>query len=133
MSWDIILFNSTQKIDTIEELDDRQLVPIDFCKILEAHFESIIKNENHREINGEDFAIDYYADDELVSNKLFNLYGERGLYELISLAKLRNWQIFDSGIGCMIDLENPENNGYLNFKNYLSQIDPNYPGNNERQ
>jgi hypothetical protein len=35
-----------------------------------------------------------------------------------------NWQIFDTGNGCMIDLENPVNNGYSNFNNYLNQIRP---------
>ena len=46
MSWDIVLFNSKQKIESVEELDENQLE--------------------------------------------------------------HNWQIYDSGIGEMIDLENPE-------------------------
>ena len=30
-----------------ENLDDKLLVPIDFCSILEKHFDKIIKTENH--------------------------------------------------------------------------------------
>ncbi|NRF37413.1 hypothetical protein [Pedobacter foliorum] len=127
MSWDIILFNSTRKIDSIAELDESQLVSTDFCAALATHFETIVKDDNHREIKGEDFAIEYFKDNELVSNKLLNLYGEAGLYELIILARIKNWQIFDTGNGCMIDLENPGNNGYENFKDYLQQVNSRLP------
>lgn len=30
MSWDIILFNTKQKIDSIEKVDERQFEPVDF-------------------------------------------------------------------------------------------------------
>jgi hypothetical protein len=122
MSWDIVLFNSKQKINSVEEIDDTQLEPTGFCSALENHFEQIIKNENHREIQGKGFAIDYFVDDEKVSNKILSLYGENGLYELVVLARKNNWQIFDTGLGQMIDLENPTNNGFENFQSYLNQI-----------
>ena len=122
MSWDLVLFNSKQKINSIEELDDAQLEPTNFCSALENHFDQIIKSDNHRKIKGKDFTIDYFEDDEKVSNKMFSLYGENGLYELVILAKKYNWQIFDTGLGKMIDLENPSNNGFENFQDYLKQI-----------
>ncbi len=122
MSWDVVLFNSSQKINSIEEMDESQLEPIDFCSLLEKHFEQIIKKENHIEIKGRDYAIDYFVDDENVSNKMLSLYGENALYELVLLSKKYNWQIFDTGLGQMIDLENPSNNGFENFQNYLKQI-----------
>jgi ABC-type Fe2+-enterobactin transport system substrate-binding protein len=53
---------------------------------------------------------------------MLSLYGENGLYELVVLAKKHNWQIFDTGLGQMIDLENPSNNGFENFQDYLKQI-----------
>lgn len=53
---------------------------------------------------------------------MLSLYGENGLYELIALAKKHNWQIYDSGIGEMIDLDNPEKNGFENHKKYVEQI-----------
>jgi hypothetical protein len=38
------------------------------------------------------------------------------------LAKKHNWQIYDSGIDGMIDLENPEKNGFDNHREYVEQI-----------
>ena len=122
MSWDIILFNSRQKIQSVEEVDKTQLEPTDFCSAFENHFGNIDKDDNHREIKGKDFAIDYFVDDEPVSNKMLSLYGENGLYELVTLARKHNWQIFDTGHGQMIDLENPAVNGYENFQTYLKHV-----------
>src|SRR5688572_4097510 len=99
MSWDIVLFNSREKISLVEELDDTQLEPTDFCSAFENHFKQIIKDDDHREIKGENFTIDYFVDEDKVSNKMVSLYGETGLYELVELAKKYNWQIFDTGSG----------------------------------
>ncbi|QTD37696.1 hypothetical protein JL193_16800 [Polaribacter batillariae] len=122
MSWDIVLFNSKQKIESIAELDENQLEPTDFCGILESSFDQIKKDENHREIIGIDFTIDFVTDKEKSSNFMLQLYGENGLYELIELAKKHNWQIYDSGIDGMIDLENPDKNGFENHRKYVTQI-----------
>jgi hypothetical protein len=122
MSWDIVLFNSSKKIENLEEVDLAQLEPTDFCAVLESHFDEIVKDDDHREIKGKDFAINFFIDDELVSNKMLSLYGENGLFELVVLAKKHNWQIFDTGLGQMINLENPSINGYENFQNYLKHI-----------
>lgn len=122
MSWDIVLFNSRQTIESLEEVDETQLAPTDFCSVLENYFDEIVKNDNHREIRGKDFAIDYFIDHEPVSNKMISVYGEGGLFELVVLARKQNWQIFDTGLGQMIDLENPSINGYENFQRYLKQV-----------
>lgn len=122
MSWDIILFNSKETIGSIEELNEDNLVPTDFTEILETSFDVIVKDNNHRKIIGSDFSIEFFTDDELVSNKMLSLYGENGLFELIALAKQQGWQIFDTGLGSMIDLENPENNGYANHRKYVERI-----------
>jgi hypothetical protein len=122
MSWDIVLFNSKQKIKSVAELDETQLEPTDFGGILENSFDRIKKDENHREIIGTNFTIDFYIHSEPVSNTMLNLYGENGLYALIELAKKHNWQIYDSGIGEMIDLENPDKNGFENHRKYVEQI-----------
>jgi hypothetical protein len=111
MSWDIVLFNSRQKIAFVEEVDDTQLEPTDFCAEFESHFTEIIKDDDHREIKGKDFAIDYFVDEDKVSNKMVSLYSKNGLFELVELARKHNWQKFDTGNGQMIDLENPANNG----------------------
>jgi len=122
MSWDIVLFNSRQKINTVAELDENRLEPTDFSGILESSFNQIKKVDNHREIIGTDFTIDFFTDKEHSSNFMLQLYGENGLYELIELAKKYNWQIYDSGIDGMIDLENPEKNGFKNHRKYVEQI-----------
>ena len=122
MSWDIVLFNSRQKINTVAELDENQLEPTDFDGILESSFDQIKKDDNHREIIGTDFTIDFIVHNEPVSITMLSLYGENGLYELIELAKKHNWQIYDSGIGEMIDLKNPEKNGFENHRKYVEQI-----------
>lgn len=122
MSWDIVIFSSKQKINSIEEINDDLFVPIDFNKILETHFDNIIVDGNHREIKGSDYSIDYFSNSEPISNIIFSLYGETALFKLISLAKIYDWQIFDTGNGKMLDLEHPEKNGYNNFQQYLKQL-----------
>ncbi|MBD0825472.1 hypothetical protein [Aestuariibaculum marinum] len=122
MSWDIVLFNSKQKINSVTELDENQLEPTDFNGILETSFDRINKNENHREIVGTEFTIDFFSDSEYSSNFMLSLYGENGIYALIELAKKYKWQIYDSGIDEMIDLENPEKNGFINHKEYVEKI-----------
>ena len=122
MSWDIVLFNSKETIASIEELNEDKLEPIDFTEILGNSFEEVIKDGNHREIKGKDYSINFFTDNELVSNKMLSLYGENGLFESIEIAKQQGWQIFDTGLGSMIDLENPENNGYENHRKYVEQI-----------
>lgn len=122
MSWDIVLFNSKQKIEAVAELDENLLEPTDFSAILENWFDQIIKEDNKREIVGTDFTIDFYANNEHSSNFMLSLYGENGIYALIELAKKHNWQIYDSGIDEMIDLENPEKNGFKNHREYIQQI-----------
>ena len=122
MSWDIVLFNSKERIQSIEDLDDSKLETTDFVSILEKSFDEINKDDNHREIKGLDFSIDFFTDEEPVSNKMISLYGENGLFELIELSKIHGWQIYDTGLDEMIDLEKPERNGYKNHREYVNQI-----------
>src|ERR1700761_9104492 len=122
MSWDVVLFSYSEKITSLEDIDEHKLTPTDFCAAFASHFENITENDNHREIKGNNYAIDYFVDDEPVSNKLLSLYGEAALYALIDLSIKNNWQVFDTGMGEMIDLENPSRNGYKDFQAYLAQI-----------
>jgi len=122
MSWNIVLFNSKQKIISVRELDENQLKPTDFSGILESSFDIIKKDDKHREIIGTGFTIDFSSISEHSSNFMLSIYGENGLYELIELAKKHNWQIYDSGIEEMIDLENPKKNGFENHRKYVEQI-----------
>jgi hypothetical protein len=122
MSWDIILFSSTEKISSVEELNEEKLVPIDFDSTILNYFNSHTLDENNVEITGEDYSFNFFLDEELVSNKLLSLYGENALFQIIRLASKMNWQIFDTGIDKMLDIDNPSINGYSNFQNYLKHI-----------
>ena len=121
MSWDVVLFNSKQQIKDLSELDEDQLETMDFNAVFEHSFTEINKDETYREIVGEGFSIDYYVS-EPSSNIMLSLYGEKAIHVLIELAKRQGWQIYDSGIDSMIDLENPKNNGYKNHQEYVHQI-----------
>lgn len=46
MSWDIVLFNSAQKITAPEELDDTQLSDTDFAAVFDRHFPDTVKDGN---------------------------------------------------------------------------------------
>jgi len=122
MSWDIVLFNSKQEIKSVTELDENQLEPTDFTEILENSFDRIKKDGKHIEIIGNDFTIEFFTDNEHSSNFMLSLYGENAIYALIELSKKYNWQIYDSGIGGMVDLENPEKNGFDNHRKYIKTI-----------
>jgi hypothetical protein len=88
MSWDVFLFNTKQKVETIEEIDEDVLEPIDFCSIFEHHFSKIGRDDNYREIKGDDFSIGYFVDECPVSNKMLMLHGENALYAIIQFAKI---------------------------------------------
>lgn len=122
MSWDVVLFNSDQKITDPAEVNENQLIPTSFTNVFETHFKTTIKDDDHREIKGDDFAIDYFDDGQPSSNIMLSLYGEAAIYPLIDLAVKNNWQIFDTGLGDMIDLNNPSANGYLNVETYRNQV-----------
>ncbi|WP_165830191.1 hypothetical protein [Flavobacterium hydrophilum] len=51
MSWDVILFNSSQKINSIDEINDEAFIPIDFDRIISEYFGL----EEGEEIKGNDF------------------------------------------------------------------------------
>jgi len=122
MSWDIVIFNLRRKITSPEEIDEDMLIPADFAGVFRERFKNIKAYDNRNSVEEEDFAIDYLEDDEPVSNTLLHLYGEKAIYPLVDLAIKNGWQIFDTGLGEMIDLDDPSRNGYHNFQRYLNQI-----------
>ncbi|MDO5977974.1 hypothetical protein [Flavivirga spongiicola] len=122
MSWSIVLFNSNERIPSDLDFEENILKPILFSDILERSFSEIKSDENHREIKGPDFSINFFIDDEPTGTKMLNLYGENGLFELIELAKKYKWQVYDTSLNEFIDLENPKNNGFENHKRYAEQI-----------
>jgi hypothetical protein len=122
MSWDIVLFNSRQKIADPADVDETQLVPVDFGAVFKSNFENIRQSEGYCSIEEDGFSIEYSDYGEPESVMLLHLYGEKAIYSLIDLAIKNNWQIFDTGHGEMIDLQNPAQNGYGNFQAYLNHV-----------
>jgi hypothetical protein len=122
MSWDVVLFHSTQQIESPDAMDEEQLTPIDFEKILAEYFVDILRDAHHCRIERTDFTIEYFSSDGLESNMMMQLYGETAIYALVRFAKKYRLQLFDTALGSMIDLDNPSANGYQNFQAYLQQV-----------
>jgi hypothetical protein len=53
---------------------------------------------------------------------MVNLYGENAIYAIAHLARTIGWQVFDTGLGEMLDLDDLSKNGYDNFQNYLRHV-----------
>jgi len=129
MSWDIVIFNLKKKVSTVEEINEDILIPIatnkEFRQLLIENFLDIKWDDKCGIIERENIYIETYLgdDDEHFSNTMFFLRrSETSLFPLIDLCKKYGWQLFDTGLGQMIDLDNPGNNGYDNYKKYLDQI-----------
>jgi hypothetical protein len=122
MSWDIVLFNSKQKIISVDQIDENQLEPTDFASAFENHFPEIRKEGNHWSVASSSYSLSLYNHEELVSNTIVSLRGEEALFSLVILAKKHNWQLFDTAMERMLDLDNPSQNGYKNFQAYLTKV-----------
>lgn len=127
MSWDIVLFSSAEKIISIEDVDENKLLMIDFDKILLENYPAKnTENQKNKHTNSNSSSvnndINFYFDDEPSGIKMIELYSEEALYNIIELAKLHNWQVFDTSLNEMLDLENPAKNGYTNHKKYVDKI-----------
>jgi hypothetical protein len=53
---------------------------------------------------------------------MLQLHGKIAIYPVIALCKKNNWQLFDTGAGVMLNLDDPAQNGYSNFQHYLAQV-----------
>ena len=128
MSWDVIVFNLSRKVASAEEIDETILVNIgtstDVKRIIEKSCKDVVWDGNWGKIERKDYSIEFSLsdNDEPFSNTMFHLYGEDAIYCIIELCKKNNWQAFDTGLDQMLDLDNPEKNGYHNYQNYLQQV-----------
>ena len=128
MGWEIVLFNLSRKVNKVEEIDDSVLQEFpdwdQLRSIFSDFFPDIIWKGVLGEINRGNFTISLSAGDpeEQPPNIFIQLYGEFSIYEIVRLCSIQGWQIYDISLGEMIDIANPENNGYSNFQSYLAQI-----------
>lgn len=90
MSWDVVLFNSIEKITDIESLDDSKLIPFNFEQAFENYFTEIKKANDAWQVNRNGFTIVHYPSNEAVTNCLINLYGENAIYAIAHLAQINN-------------------------------------------
>ena len=122
MSWDIFAFSTTQKVTSVEEIDESFFIPISFDQVFLNWFPNVTSTADHRTVEGEGFSFDYYASSDLEGTAMLQVSGEKALFEIVDVAMKNGWLLYDTGNGEMIDLEFPERNGYENFKSYREQI-----------
>jgi len=128
MSWDVMIFNLNRRVDNVDEIDESVLVDLgtksDFKKIMDDNYPDIIWDNNWGKIERADCSLEFSLghSDKPFSNTVFHLYGQNAIYEVIELCKKYRWQAFDAGIGKMLDLDNPKNNGYENHQKYVRKI-----------
>lgn len=130
MSWDVVIFNLKKKVTSIEEVSEDVLQPMEtvsgFCKMMLERFpNSKIENAVLTIKSGEGEVALYVPDDndnEWFSNSILHLYGHGAIYIIIDMCRHFGWQAFDTGMGGMLDLENPAKNGYENFQAYLNHV-----------
>jgi hypothetical protein len=128
MSWDVVIFNLNRKVNSVEEIGDSILVDIGtytaFKEVLQEEFPNIAVEEDWITIQGNDYTLETSLGDldETFTNTMFQLSGENAVYALINLCKKKGWQAFDTHLGEMLDLENPERSGYQNYTAYVAQI-----------
>jgi len=123
MSWDIVLFNPKVKLKSLSEVNIDLLKPTDFfTPILDNYKDDYFQDEDHILIKSDLYSIEFFLEDEPIENTILMLQGEKALFNLIPIAKENGWQIFDTSLEQFIDLDNPSNNGYNNFQEYLKTV-----------
>jgi hypothetical protein len=128
MSWDVVVFKLSRKVNRVEEIDETILIDIGtntvFKKIIEKNFHDVVWDVDWGKIERKDYSIEFSLGDSdgHFSNTIFHLYGENAIYEIVELCKKNNWQAYDTGLGQMLDLDDPKKNGYENHQKYVRQI-----------
>lgn len=124
MAWEIFIFKANETIEDYDSFDDSKLLEVDFVSQLEAYFPNIERDDTFHSIQGDTFAIQYFTspEDPLQAILIVELRGEKALFELGKVALKEDWQLYDSALGKMLDLQQLSENGYQVFRAYLRQI-----------
>ena len=128
MSWDVVVFNLKRKVESVEDIDESVLVEIgtyaDFEAILKRRFPTLANEDGWLKADLGECSLETSLGEanETFSNTIIHLYGENAVYELIELCKANGWQVFDTALGQMLDLDHPEKNGYMEHRRYVEQI-----------
>lgn len=127
MSWDVLVFNATRKVDDLDEIEE-VLLDIgtwqEFYQLIKQQFPQAILTDNWCQIESEDSSLETSIGPpgEKTSNTIFHLYGPNAVYMLATLCRQYNWQAFDYALDGILALNKPEVNGHQNFTAYLDQI-----------
>lgn len=121
MSWDVVLFNSTEQIADLETLNKQALKPADFCKKLKAHFRNIEEEDEFRVIELPDGNIEYEFTAVPSNNLLLSLDGEPAFFALVEFAKKNKYQLYDAALDSMINLDKPHVNGYKDYREEVKE------------
>lgn len=129
MSWDVVVFNLNKKVSSVEEINEDILIPIATCrhfkKILHEHFPDVKWDGDRGIVERENVYMELFIDEseETFSNTVFFLReGEASIFDVINFCKRHGWQLYDTALGEMIDLDNPARNGYANYAAYIKHI-----------
>jgi|KBSSwiStaDraftv2_1062776.scaffolds.fasta_scaffold249416_2 hypothetical protein len=130
MSWDVVIFNLNKKVSSVEEINEDVLIPIasnsDFRKLITENFPDVKWDGNCGIIERVNIYIELFigdAEEDTFSNTIFFLRdSEASIFPVITLCKKYGWQLFDTSLEQMIDLDNPEKNGYAKYRSYVDMI-----------
>ncbi|UIR57680.1 hypothetical protein LZQ00_07630 [Sphingobacterium sp. SRCM116780] len=129
MSWDVIAFKFNRDLKDVSEIDENTIEDIgtwdfvlglikeQFADLEISDFWCCIRRKDIFEIQ---FSIDELT--EITNCIIFHLYGEIALYSIADLCKKNNWQLLDTTLGVLLDLDNLQKNGYNKFNQLRGRI-----------
>ena len=127
MSWGVLVFKLNREIKSGSEIDETTMDDVgSVASVLEKlhfHFPDLELFdygkviENMGKIERENFSIEFsiLKSTETQNFISFNLYGKDSIYPIVELCKRNGWFIFDTTLAEIINLEEPEKNGYEHF------------------
>ncbi|KFF02811.1 hypothetical protein [Chryseobacterium luteum] len=134
MSWDVLVFKLNREIKSGSEIDETTIDDIgseaSVLEKLHSHFPDLKLFdygeviENMGKIERENFSIEFFIlkSTETQNFLSFNLYGKESIYPIVELCKRNGWCVFDTTLGEILNLEEPEKNGYEQFNKIRNGI-----------
>ncbi len=134
MSWEVLVFKLNREINSGSEIDETTIDDIgSVASVLEklhSHFPDLELFdygkiiENMGKIKRENFLIEFFISKSTETNNFlsFHLYGKQSIYPIVELCTRNGWCIFDTTLGEILNLEEPEKNGYEQFNKIRNEI-----------
>ena len=134
MSWDVFVFKLNREIKSGSEIDETTIDDIgSVASLLEklcVHFPDLELSdygkviENMGTIERENFSIEFsiIKATDTYNFLSFHLYGKDSIYPVAELCKRYGWCIFDTTLAELLNLQEPEKNGYEQFNTIRNGI-----------